>query len=171
MKVCGRKKEQGGWELWIEGKDGNLAVRGLANTRKLIDSDWTRILKNELASLLSSLQLSPSYQGTFDRSYARILESLASLALQNSIKDHFQGSIWELRILSAVLLKIERPKDSKFNKSEPGYYILALRVDGKFFLHHARNLKSVDTGRSLWFRHKAEKQGIIIPIHPWNQRH
>ena len=32
MKVCGRPLEDGNWELWIEGRDGGLAVRATVKT-------------------------------------------------------------------------------------------------------------------------------------------
>ena len=32
MKICGRPLEDGKWELWIEGRDGGLAVRATART-------------------------------------------------------------------------------------------------------------------------------------------
>lgn len=33
MRVCGRLKKPFEWDLWIEGRDGRLAVRGLAKTK------------------------------------------------------------------------------------------------------------------------------------------
>ncbi|MCJ1252013.1 hypothetical protein MMC30_009251 [Trapelia coarctata] len=33
MRVCGREKENGVWDVWIEGKDGGYAVKGTAQTR------------------------------------------------------------------------------------------------------------------------------------------
>lgn len=32
MKVCGRKKMNGEYEMWVEGKEGGLAVRGIVRT-------------------------------------------------------------------------------------------------------------------------------------------
>ena len=43
MKVCGRRKKEDAWELWIEGKDGRLAVRGLAKTRILKKTEANKI--------------------------------------------------------------------------------------------------------------------------------
>ncbi|MCJ1227044.1 hypothetical protein MMC12_003699 [Toensbergia leucococca] len=33
MKVCGRRKGENQWEVWIEGRDGGYAVKGLASTK------------------------------------------------------------------------------------------------------------------------------------------
>lgn len=35
MKVAGRRKEEGKWEVWAEGPDGGVAVRGVVRTRRV----------------------------------------------------------------------------------------------------------------------------------------
>lgn len=39
MRVCGRRKKENEWELWIEGKRGRIAVRGLAKTRVIKNTE------------------------------------------------------------------------------------------------------------------------------------
>lgn len=39
MKVCGRKKTNGEYEMWVEGKEGGLAVRGIVKT-KVVEPSW-----------------------------------------------------------------------------------------------------------------------------------
>jgi hydroxyacyl-ACP dehydratase HTD2-like protein with hotdog domain len=39
MRICGREKGKGEWELWIEGRDGGLAVRGTART--MTRDEWS----------------------------------------------------------------------------------------------------------------------------------
>ncbi|MCJ1388300.1 hypothetical protein MMC18_001146 [Xylographa bjoerkii] len=37
MKVCGRAKSKGEWEVWIEGRDGGYAVRGTVKTSNITE--------------------------------------------------------------------------------------------------------------------------------------
>lgn len=39
MKLCGRRKEEGKWEVWVEGPDGGVKVRGVVRTRLINDGD------------------------------------------------------------------------------------------------------------------------------------
>ncbi|MCJ1400413.1 hypothetical protein MMC11_003618 [Xylographa trunciseda] len=51
MKVCGRAKSEGEWEVWIEGRDGGYAVKGTVKTTKFYDwrkhTTASRVLKSE----------------------------------------------------------------------------------------------------------------------------
>jgi hydroxyacyl-ACP dehydratase HTD2-like protein with hotdog domain len=33
MRLCGRKKEDGKWEIWAETPEGGVAIRGVVKTR------------------------------------------------------------------------------------------------------------------------------------------
>jgi len=53
MKLCGRKKEKGKWEVWVEGPDGGVKVRGVVRTRIVAsDSEGMKSGYGDLAMMM-----------------------------------------------------------------------------------------------------------------------
>ena len=50
MKICGRKRCEGEYDVWIEGKNGGYAVKGLATTRRRSERDMKLTFKHLTAN-------------------------------------------------------------------------------------------------------------------------